>query len=204
MVFKEKMIKSAFLIALFIYAFALPRFYSQEPAKKELFPESVAQLRIDSAPTILLLGTAATIHGIGFDGSIDNTEISMGGKKITPFAESPVTLKYKIPQDLNPGFYTVIITEKFKEPTSFPVLCIKLDLTSNRSDLRKGESIKGKIQVEGTEKPLVVELINDSPSEIAIDPRLVIVKGGIGEFEIKGLKPGSFRIHVGVVEFLRK
>lgn len=175
--------------------------YSQEMPD---IPKLDAPLHVDPASAIVLLGSIAAIQGSGFDGFSESTEISIGGKRVSPFAESPLSLKYKIPEDINPGSYTVTISEKFKDSAIFPILCIKLDLMADGADLKKGEIIKGRINVEGTEKHLLVELINDSPSEISIDPNLVPVKGGRGEFEIKGLKPGPFRIRVGAVEFFRK
>ncbi len=166
--------------------------------------EQETSIQIDSFVDIVLLGSIADVYGIGFDGFSESTEISIAGRSLNPLAESPVFLKFRIPEDITPGSYTVIIKEKFKEPAHLPILCIKLDLNANNAGLKKGESIIGRVNVEGTEKPLLVELINDSPSEISIDPHLVPVKDGKGEFEIKGLKSGPFRITVGDIEFSRK
>lgn len=174
------------------------------PKKMTKLPETEAQLRIDSATDIVLLGSTVTIHGAGFDGFADSTEINMGGKTITPLAESPISSKFRIPEDIEPGSYTVTITEKFKEPANLPILCIKLDLNANNIDLKKGETTKGIIRVQGTERPLLIELINDSPSEILINPHVVTVKGGKGLFEIKGLNPGPFLITIGAIQFPRK
>jgi hypothetical protein len=175
--------------------------FSQEMT---VIPELDAPLHVDSASAIVLLGSIETLRGSGFDGFSGSTEINIEGRKLTSIAESPVSLKYKIPVDLHPGYYTVTITEKFKKTASIPILCIKLDLLADRADLKKGESIKGRIHLEGTEKPLLVELINNSPTEISIEPYRVPVKEGKGEFEIIGMKPGPFRITVGAVEFPRR
>ncbi|MEW5807186.1 MAG: hypothetical protein AB1756_07570 [Acidobacteriota bacterium] len=162
--------------------------------------EKDAPLRIESAPDIVQAATACEVHGAGFDGLAENTEISIAGRTIVPIAESVISMKFEIPKDIAPGSYTVAIREKGRKQAEIPILCIRLSLTADKLELKKGESTKGRITIVGTDKPLSVEITNYTPLSVSVDRKIVEVKNGMAEFEIRGIQTGTFSIGTGAIK----
>jgi hypothetical protein len=162
-------------------------------------PQSML-LHLAAASDIVHLGCICDVTGNGLDGNAANTEIAVADRKLAPLAESPVALKFRIPEDLPPGSYTVTVKEKERTPAEIPLLCVRSRMSADRLELKKGETIEVRINIEGTELPLSVEVINHTPLLVSIDERVVEVKNGKGSFRIRGLQPGPFSIGLGAVK----
>ncbi|NOT51584.1 MAG: hypothetical protein HOP10_09930 [Chitinophagaceae bacterium] len=160
-------------------------------------------------PPYAVSGDAATITG-SFDGNISNTSVMINGEKTELLAESTSQLFFKSPEKFT-GKVTIECKEKGTTQTS-PVNILKLDLTADKTNLRRGEKTLVHIKIsglEGLEEKIPVTITNTSPSVITLEGgnthQITIVPktdapSGIFEItrNIQSLKNGSFSVSVTI------
>jgi hypothetical protein len=139
--------------------------YSPEPAGSK--PPSGEVIKIDpkmiepvSIPPLGQTGRPIVITG-PFDGSFDNTKLTIGGQPMKPLAESPRKLVVESPTNVT-GPVGISVNEGGKE-TKGTFRNLRVDLTAPKTSLLKGESTELHVEVQGLQgikEPIPLHLTN--------------------------------------------
>ncbi|MBI5858822.1 MAG: hypothetical protein HZB42_14415 [Sphingobacteriales bacterium] len=176
------------------------------------FTQATVPARNFSVPPYMVSTDAATIKG-NFDGNITNTSVTANGQKATLLAESPSRLYIKTPDNIT-GPVTIQCNEGGSTQKASTNI-ISLQLSADKTNLRKGESTQIHIKVaglEGLSTNVPVNITNASQSVINIEggnaQQIVIVPSrdaASGVYEttraIQSLKNGGFSVTVNVIPF---
>lgn len=163
-------------------------------------------------PPYIVSGNATSVRGI-FDGNMVNTSLTINEEKAALLAESPSQLYFTTTASQT-GPATVMCTENGKTQTSISNL-LKLDLTADKTNLRRGQQTQIHIQIsglEGLKENVPVTITNTSPSVITLEggntQQLTIVpskNAAAGVFTISrnihSIKNGGFSVSVTVSPF---
>ena len=148
-----------------------------------------------------------------FDGSFENTNLSVGGEKVPILAESPRKMVFESPTNRT-GPTEITLKEGNVETTS-TYRNVGVNLTAPKTNLTKGESTTLTVTVEGLEGikssvplhldnlvPSVVKMEGGDAQTRSIKPAEVKADGTYQiNRAIKGQQAGAFRVTATVVVF---
>lgn len=97
-------------------------------------------------PTIGQQGRPVEITG-PFDGSFENTTVTVGGQELTVLVESPRQLGFRSPSNVTGP--TEIVVREGKKETKGEFRNVGVNLSAPKTSLRKGESTELKVEVSG-------------------------------------------------------
>jgi hypothetical protein len=83
-----------------------------------------------------------------FDGDSANTRVRVGGQPARVIAETPRSCVTQIPADVPPGPVEILVTERGRT-RRLRIAAIRLRMSADQPDLRRGESTKFHVVVEG-------------------------------------------------------
>ncbi|MBS1725708.1 MAG: hypothetical protein JST51_03240 [Armatimonadetes bacterium] len=156
-------------------------------------------------PSAARIGAPFVVKG-PYDGEAANTTVFVGGQPIPIVAESPRQSVVIVPTLTETG-PSKLVVEEGGQYAKGPIQLLRVDLSTPKSNLLRGEKSELKLHVEGLdglqtkEAPMVV-IENLTPSVIDLEGRpkhFVILKANAkGEFDrnflITSILPGSFGV----------
>ncbi len=142
-----------------------------------------------NVPPVAQPGQSIPITG-SFDGNATNTKISLNGKPCEIIAESPRISFVTIPQEATAGAFEIRIEENNNKEAS-KVNIINLDLTANKTSLRKGEKTTINVTVSGLQG---LDLRNGNTLKLSLEnqsPQTIVFSNEAGNIITKDINEGS-------------
>lgn len=143
-----------------------------------------------------------------FDGDASNTKVSLNGQACEIIAESPRKSFIQVPENIMPGICPITV-EEFGIGDASKVNIAVLNLSSNKTTLRKGQKAVITVTVSGLDSlkesyECIVDITNRSPEIVSFNNntgnhiRLTIPPGQNGDythtFQIVGVTRGNFTL----------
>jgi hypothetical protein len=165
-------------------------------------PAQQCPLRLTSGARLAFAGQDACVAGCfpHFDAAAAFLTLD-GERLLSPIAASPTTIRVRIPDDVTPGPHVIQwhpSTAIVSEPV--PVRVLQLQGTIDQNELWKGQATTLRLGVLGSEEPVQLTLVNQTPNVIAVDGgtrQLVTTSGGATNAatrQVRGVMRGGFNI----------
>ena len=126
----------------------------------------VGAFQISDVQRLIPLGERFSIGGDGFRGAADENHVLLGGQPAIVLAASPLALVCLAGPKTEPGPAQLVIEAGGRSAGPAPVTLVRLEISSEKPQLKAGEQGRLVVRVRGTSEPVEIEAHSLDPTVV--------------------------------------
>lgn len=163
-------------------------------------PADAGAFQVTDVQRLIPLDERFSIGGSGFRGAADENHVLLGGEPAIVLAASPVALVCLAGAKTGPGPAQLVVEVGGRSSEPAPVTLVRLEISSEKAQLKAGEQGHLVVRVQGTAEPVDIEVHSLNPGVVRFLAGSVERQTTVGgaqntaTFEMVGIGGGDFSV----------